>query len=343
MSVLKRLHGAISPLSLSIVFLTTLFGGLTGLALAGDAAPPAAAPEAGEPPQNAPASQTGEELDCALCHHQVVEVWENSPHHLAFSNEHFQATWEEQDQDPACLECHTTGYSPATGEYVVEGVTCVECHGQVPLDHPQTPADLTVANTVCRECHTVTYAEFRASLHEAAGLQCTSCHYAHENGLRLGDQVSQCLNCHALQLEDFAHDSHVTAGLECRHCHGYVEPGQEVPPDGLAPTGHDFRESVRACLDCHEDIQLSPVNGEVGESTSRAQTEEAIRSGEEAAMRISELQATVDSLVLQNRNSTALSVAQGGAGGLVVGGIAIWLITRRRVPKVGSDHDEDQE
>jgi hypothetical protein len=255
--------------------------------------------------------------------------------------------WDEQDFDSACLECHTTGYSPATGAYSTEGVSCTACHGEIPADHPASPVDVSIANEACADCHTVTFAEFRASLHEATGLACTSCHYAHTNGLRLEDEVTQCTNCHSHQLDDFAHASHVDAGLNCRHCHGYVEPGLGAPVDGLAPTGHDFQERVTACLDCHDDFTLSPVNGQIDadsdEAFSPGQAGASFAGGEEAALQIAELETTVETLVLQNRNASAIRLMQGGVGGLVVGTVAVWLVTRRMKGLNGNNGGNDGE
>jgi hypothetical protein len=207
----------------------------------------------------------------------------------------------------------------------------VACHGEIPSDHPTTPVNLDKANTVCKDCHTVTFAEFRASLHYDKGLQCTSCHYAHQNGLRLGDQVSQCTNCHKNQLDDFAHASHVNAGLLCRKCHGYVDPNQEVPADGLVPTGHDFRESTHACLNCHQSIHLTASGGTGdGGSFSPGDTQQASLQGAQASLRISELEAAYKTLVLENRNASLVGVLQGGLGGLVIGGVVVGLYHRRR-------------
>jgi predicted CXXCH cytochrome family protein len=331
----------------------TVFGGLTGLALAQEPGAPTAAPGAADPHAGldiaAPKSQPSvkavlQQQDpddpskkCAGCHAEVYDTWVGSPHHEAYSNDKFQQTWESADKDPACLQCHTTNFSPATSTYEAEGISCVECHGEIPADHPATPVNLDIANTVCKDCHTVTFAEFRASLHQDEGLACTSCHYAHENGLRLGDQVSQCTNCHSHQLDDFAHESHVNAGLVCRNCHGYVDPNQEVPVDGLVPTGHDFRESTHACLECHQNINLTASGGTGdGGSFNPGQTEQSSIQGAQAALRISELEAAYKTSVLQNRNANLVGFLEGGVIGLVVGAVVVALYSRRRrLPEQG--------
>ncbi len=316
------------PLALAIILTCVLAGGLVGLALAGNeqAVPPSQASEA-----IPPASAQEEQPSCAVCHASIVNDWREGPHATAFSNQTFQEAWQQQDSDPACLDCHTTNFRPATGEYEAEGVTCQACHS-VPEGHPPAPIALEQANQVCGSCHTITHAEFRASLHEVRGLTCTSCHYAHTNGLRLDNELDQCLNCHGTQLNDFAHSSHINTGLTCRQCHGYVRPGTyESRADGQAPTGHDFKENVTACLDCHRDIELVPLNnGQVDGGFSRTENEQSILAGQQAALRAAELEAQVQTLTLANRNQSFMSTVQGGAVGLLIGGVVVWLITRRR-------------
>jgi hypothetical protein len=295
-------------------------GGLVGLAFAQD--------DTDEPVD--PAEETSRQADigaCGECHPDVVAAWQNGPHDLAYSDPVFQAGWAAQRNDPACLDCHTTGYSPATGEYTAEGVTCEACHGEAPGEHPPAPVDLSQANAVCSECHTITQAEFRASMHDVAGLACTSCHYAHTNGLRMDTELEQCLNCHGASLGGFvAHTTHINNGLSCRDCHGYVRPGGEIPPDGLAPTGHDFQENLVACLDCHEDIQLEPV----GETDPCEDLVPGDLTGQQAVVRATQLEAAVQTLILQNRNQSVMNLVEGGAGGLLIGGVVVWLLARRR-------------
>ncbi len=324
-----RILRPIRMLSTAAVLACAVAGGLVGLALAGGGEEVSPAPSGNPPAQRgAPTSIQR----CGECHADIVADWSAGPHALAFSDPIFQSAWESQIFSGICLECHTTGYSPATGLYKEEGVTCEACHGAVPSLHPTEPASIDEANTTCFRCHTVTHAEFRASLHEQSGLKCTSCHYSHTNGLRLRTEIDQCLNCHGYQLNDFAHASHIEIGLTCRQCHGYVRPGSYVSrADGQAPTGHDFRENVSACLDCHDDIRLSPVNGEISEeSFSSEETSAAILAGQQAALRVTELEAEVQTLEAERRNQVTMNIIQGSAGGLLVGGIAVWLLARRK-------------
>jgi hypothetical protein len=325
MSHLRRLTNHIRPVFVALILAFMLAGSMVGLAMAQDPDDTPDEPPADTQPQENPSA-------CGECHPDVIASWQGGPHDQAFSNQHFHDSWEDLDFQISCLECHTTGFSPATGQYEAEGVRCEACHGETPADHPPAPVNLDQANTVCGQCHTVTQAEFRASQHAEVGLQCTSCHYAHTNGLRMGTELQQCLNCHGDELGGFvAHTTHIENGLSCRDCHGYVRPGQPIPADGLAPTGHDFQENIVACLDCHEDIQLEAVDGEgEGGPSELAPEDLAELDGQQAVLRARQLEGAVQTLLVQNRNQSTMNIIEGAAGGLLVGGIVVWLLTRRR-------------
>lgn len=346
MSHLHRLTNHIRPAFLAVILAFMLAGSMVGLAMAQD---PDDTPD--DPPAEAQSQQ--DPSACGECHPDVYTAWKDGPHDQAFSNEHFHASWENLNSQESCLDCHTTGFSPATGEYDAEGVRCEACHGEAPADHPPAEVDLNRANTVCGDCHTVTQAEFRASHHSEVGLKCTSCHYAHTNGLRMGTELQQCLNCHGDELGGFvAHTTHIENGLSCRDCHGYVQPGQPIPDDGLAPTGHDFQENIVACLNCHEDIRLEAVDGEGEGGPSELAPEELTElNGQQAVLRASQLEGAVQTLLVQNRNRSTMNIIEGAAGGLLVGGIVVWLFTRRRsgggngmeAPIADEDEEEEHE
>lgn len=339
MSVSRRIPKYIR-LAAAIIAVCVLAGVTTGQVLAAgqDAAP--AGRTVGQLAQDGQGDEGGEGQhdfisECASCHPDVTTSWQGGPHDLAFTVPHFQEGWGKVDNDPACLDCHTTGFSPVTGEYDAEGVTCEACHGDIPEGHPPAPVDLSRANAVCAECHTVTQAEFRASHHAEVGMECTSCHYAHTNGLRMETELQQCLNCHGDELGGFvAHTTHIENGLSCRDCHGYVTPGHPIPDDGLAPTGHDFQASIRACLDCHEDIRLEPTNGEVGATAAEPTTN---LEGQQAQLRAAQLEAAVQTLLHQRQNTRTMNLVEGAAGGALLGGVAVFLLARRRN---GNDHDK---
>ncbi len=313
----------IRPAIIATLIVFTLAGGLVGLALAGDG-------DSSPAPQ--PAVQEQERNDCGECHPDIAASWHDSPHAKAYTDPIFQDSWANNNNDPSCLECHTTNYDVATGEYLTEGVTCEACHGFASEDHPPATVDLNRANEVCGDCHEVTQAEFHVSQHRVAELTCTSCHYSHTNGLRAGTELDQCLICHADGLEGFvAHITHIEdAELSCRDCHGYVSPHTEIPETGLAPTGHDFQASLRSCLDCHEEgIELVPVGEDAEPCPDSRDLENYDLGGREATLRATQLENVLQTVLIQQRNQSALSLVEGGGAGLLIGAVVAWIVSRR--------------
>ncbi|MGF1507122.1 MAG: hypothetical protein GYB64_06710 [Chloroflexi bacterium] len=321
---------------LIVLAIFTIFGGAAGYAFA----------QPSDPHTGIQQDDTGDSdvvdpiEDCRACHAEAVDAWSGGPHDLAYENEQFQDWWADQDFDSTCLDCHTTNFTPATGEFTHEGVSCEACHGDIPAEHPEAPVDPELANQACATCHRQTHDEFRVTDHETAGLNCVSCHFAHGGEIRLEDATAQCLNCHGASLEGFHHVSHVEAGLECRDCHGWIPPDQPIPPTGLAYTGHDLIAELPACMDCHENLDLELVSDNREETAEDELTEEAILEGQRAILRVQQLEAGIETLILQQRNQQAVSIMTGALGGLILGGLIVGLVSRARVP---STQDEDEE
>lgn len=185
------------------------------------------------PPHDEP---VGAEL-CADCHEQETDAWQNSPHARASANEQ------------------------------MPGATCENCHGPYVDDHPDKDVmQLKVDSSICDQCHTTTYNQWKNSSHAQAGVQCIGCHLSHSQEFRLTDEA-QCGACHRDRQKDFAHSVHGAAGVACTDCHfsstvsqqmtGTGEPGLTI----LAPS-HDFTAVLAAdCVDCHgPDLhQMSPT------------------------------------------------------------------------------------
>lgn len=354
MSFYQRLRSQAKPVVLGILMLGALFGGISGYVMADGGPAVEAAPEAGDfarMPANHPviseaiaedavvseAVPAGEpvdpEDDCGTCHGDVVATWSDSIHAHAYEDEYFQEAWAEQDNDPACLACHTTGFVPATGEYDNEGVSCVACHGEIPSAHPSEPVDGQLAHDACQDCHTTTQHEFEMSLHSTTSMECVTCHFAHDNGLREEESTDLCLNCHGAALDGFVHTTHIEGDLTCRDCHGWIDPNMEVPVTGVGYTGHDFVATLPACVDCHEndvDLALVSDNRDMAD-TSEAQAE-AVLEGQEALLRVQQLEATIETVVLQNRNQSVMNIALGAVFGTILGGFIVWFFSRTYKP-----------
>ncbi|NDJ53685.1 MAG: hypothetical protein GYB68_11455 [Chloroflexi bacterium] len=246
--------------------------------------------------------------DCGACHPQSVEAFTGSLHAAAFE----------------------------AGEF---DLTCEGCHGEIPEGHPEEAVDAGLAQESCQGCHAQTQAEFTASPHEETGLDCMSCHYAHNNGLRLEDATAQCLNCHGQQLEGVLHTTHVETGQSCRTCHGWIPPDQlELMTTEKPYTGHDFVVGLDSCVDCHAE------EGQAAETTVEELPEETVLAGQAAITRVEQLENAIERVAEQQENQTRLSVVGGAVAGLLLGGLGTWAALRfRNATHIMNDEDENPE
>ncbi len=62
-----------------------------------------------------------------------------------------------------------------------------------------------------------------------------------------------CMNCHEDTMGDYLEDLHIEKGIGCVDCHALVIPPEEMPEDGIVPTGHAFTITTATCIACHTD------------------------------------------------------------------------------------------
>ena len=290
------------------------------------------------PPQQSPQS-------CAECHVDIVASWETGAHAQAYSDPIFQEAWHAQEDDVTCLECHTTGFVPRTGEYTHEGVTCEACHGETPAEHPPAPVSLEPGVETCAGCHATTVNEWELSAHGEQQLACTTCHNPHPQQLRFEEANTLCLNCHNEDArDDYAHLVHTEQ--QCVDCHWFRADEEQLlehyTSGALFPTGHTGIVETAACVDCHEGI----TDRNVMEVGADAQAELGLLSEHpllEAQVRIEELEAEVDTARAQGSNSSALRMVQGVIVGVVMGGIVVAGVSRyrRRRSPMSTTHSDD--
>lgn len=330
--------------------LVVLGFGLIGAVLAGsgvyaqDGSPTSTPPAPLDATPLAPldATPSAPPQSCAECHLDVVAAWETGLHAKAYSDPIFQEMWQEQGQDVTCLECHTTGFNPRTGEFAHEGVTCEACHGQTPAEHPPEPVMINPGVETCETCHATTVNEWEISAHGEQQLACTTCHNPHPQELRFETANALCLNCHDEDArDDYAHLVHTEQ--QCVECHWFradLEDLQAHYESGaLFPTGHSGIVETTACIDCHAEI----TDRDVMDLGQDAQTDLELLSEHpllEAQVRIEELEAEVDTARAQGANSSALRMVQGLIVGVVLGGIVVASVARfRRRTDPMQDHD----
>ena len=317
-----------------------VFGIVFGLclaigAVAGISRPAVAAPQAG--PNNQQSGYAGSE-SCAACHEEIVGVWESTRHANAFSSPIFQRDWSEIGSDVTCLECHTTGWDPASGGYVEEGVTCESCHGPFQPGHPQQPMPVKPDAEMCAACHETTTDEWHASVHSQAGIQCQDCHNPHSQTPKAETVTELCSNCHKERGDSFTHGTHANAGLECSNCHMYTTPRETSPIEGLVPTGHTFSVGSDACVGCHQDTvhtrnEIVKLTGEVQELENA--------DLETLQQAVTEQEQTITTLETRSSVRLYTGLAQGAIIGLVTGGAAAWVVSKR-LTVVPEEEDEQE-
>jgi len=261
---------------------------------------------------------------CAACHKDIHETWAGTLHSQAFSSPIFQQDWVNQGSADSCLECHATGFDASTSSYSEEGVACEACHGPMQQGHPDNPMPVTPDYTLCATCHKTTTDEWQASKHGQAGINCESCHDPHSQKL-LADTVNElCTNCHKDTGSSFTHGTHANSGLECSDCHMATAP-HTTSTGGLFATGHTFAVGSDACIGCHQDTvhTRDTILQLTGETTGNAPTEEELK------MTVSDQEQTIESLQAQNTVRLYTGLIQGAIVGLIVGGVAAWVVSKR--------------
>jgi len=315
---LKRHYGA--WLAFAICFgISVAVGAVLTLAQPVNAAPGA------DNPSQTTGTYAGPDA-CGTCHEDIVEAWKTTRHAQAFSSPIFQRDWVAEGSAFTCLECHVTGYDAANASYAHEGVTCESCHGPFQPGHPSTLMPVQPDADLCSTCHKTTTDEWRASPHYKADIQCQSCHNPHAQTPRAATVTELCTNCHKDMGDSFTHGSHANSGLECSNCHMYTSPRTEDPIMGLVPTGHTFTVGSETCIGCHQDTvhtrdTIVRLTGQT-EGIPEVDTESLEK-------KVAEQEMAIQSLEAQSAVRLYTGLAQGAIVGLVTGGVAAWVVSRR--------------
>ena len=272
---------------------------------------------------------------CSGCHKDIHETWSGTLHSQAFSSPIFQEDWTKQGSAVACLECHTTGFDKDSGKFAEEGVTCEACHGPLQQGHPENNMPITPDYTLCARCHKTTTDEWRASKHGQINLNCEACHNPHSQAPRAETVTELCTNCHKDTGSSFTHGTHASSGLQCSDCH-MAAASHTTSTGGLFATGHTFVVGSEACINCHKDTvhTRDTIVKLTGEQTGEALTSEELQK------KVSEQEKAIQDLEAQSTVRLYTGLMQGAIVGLVVGGAAAWVVSRRiRIVEV-EENDE---
>lgn len=276
---------------------------------------------------------------CNQCHENIHEATNGTRHSQAFSSPIFQRDWTELSKQTSCLQCHTTGFDPESGGYTEEGVTCEACHGPFQPSHPTTPMSITPDAELCSKCHKTTTDEWHASQHSEAGIQCQACHNPHSQTPKADSVAELCTNCHKDMGESFTHSTHANSGLECSNCHMFTAPREGDAIMGLVPTGHTFTVGSEACIGCHQDTvhtrdEIIRLSGEVADAE--------IVTVDDLEKTIQEQGQTIEKLEASSSVRLYTGLIQGAIVGLVTGGVAAWVVSRRiKVVEVDDNGQEN--
>lgn len=320
----KNMGGVVFIIVFTLCLATGAASSLTGRAAAAPAAQPL----------NQEGSYAGSAA-CNSCHKDIHDDWVSTLHAQAFSTPIFQRDWSELSLQTSCLECHTTGFDPATGSYAEAGVTCEACHGPFQPNHPAQKMPITPDADLCSKCHKGTTDEWRASIHSQEGIQCQACHNPHSQTPMAESVTSLCSNCHKDRGDSFTHGTHANAGLECSNCHMYTAPRTEDPIGGLVPTGHTYAVGSEACVGCHQETvhsrdEIIKLTGEIAEAQEI--NVDALKQT------IHDQEGLIEDLKASSTVRLYTGLTQGAIVGLVTGGMAAWVVSRRiRIVEVEED------
>ena len=293
--------------------------------------------------------------ECQECHLDVAGHWEDSAHAHAFDDEVFQAQWARLGEPAECLACHTTNFQPGTGEYAEEGVSCEACHGETTAEHPPEPVPILADTEYCGSCHTTTLGEWHQTGHASDDIGCMDCHDPHSQQPLFAEADEMCVNCHEDSMGDYLEDTHIQEGIGCVDCHALVIPPEELPEDGIVPTGHAFTITPATCVACHTDalhagFSLPGYEHGAAAATAEGETEgfvpteaeDTITETAETSVELSpEQKVQTLEAALANRNVTLLF--QGGVIGLALGGSTAWFVANNVRQRREDEEDDDEQ
>jgi predicted CXXCH cytochrome family protein len=286
---------------------------------------------------------------CADCHPNVDAAWLASPHAHAFDDKAFNERWTAMGKPGECLACHTTGYQSSSNTFTAEGVQCEACHGETVEGHPPAVVPVKADSDYCGACHTTTLSEWRLTGHGTAGVSCMDCHDPHSQKPLFEDADAMCLNCHEEDMGPYLEDLHIQKGIGCVDCHALVIPPDQLPDDGIVPTGHTFTITPATCVACHTDALHSGFSlpgyeqgakaANSGEATSEG-TEEtliALEGTPEPTLSSEQQVQALEAALASTRLSTLF---QGGIIGIVFGGITVYYLGRNRRQNIQETENE---
>jgi len=345
----KKIHFKKHTLS---ILLSGLFVGLLSMALfvgGAEAATHPAVEAQGTgtpmPMESAPAK------DCAECHPDIEDAWAASSHAHAYDDAEFVERWNSLGKPGECLACHTTNYQFTTNSFSGEGVRCEACHGEAVEGHPPAIVPVKADTEYCGTCHTTTLGEWRLTGHSTAGVGCMDCHDPHSQEALFDQPDELCLDCHRDEMGDYLEDLHIKKDIGCVDCHALVISPDQMPNDGIVPTGHAFTITTKTCVACHTDSLhagfslpgyengAKAANGHEAEPGEAQPTEMPATKETPAGENLTPEQ-RIQALEASLASSRFSSLFQGGIIGLVLGGMTVYYLSRNQRKTMEAESDQ---
>jgi hypothetical protein len=253
--------------------------------------------------------------ECAECHEDIHNTWQNSAHANAALGERFQLAYAESGQPSYCMSCHASGYDPVTQTYVFDGVTCDTCHATHDgTEHPPAPMPIASSSEACGTCHSgehaPAYNEWLVSDHSRFNVDCVDCHIAHDNSMRLGDVNTTCADCHEDAMKDEVHMGEDMTCVDCHMTRVNDEDGNSIH--------HTLYSDPQTCASCHGDIHtlaLDPTRN----------------LDEEGRQLVALLEEEVSTLETQATNNLQSGIVGGAFGTLALVGFLFLAIRLGRI------------
>jgi hypothetical protein len=106
----------------------------------------------------------------------------------------------------------------------------------------------------------------------------------------------------------------------------YTAPRVDDPIGGLVPTGHTFSVGSEACIGCHQDtVHTRDELVKLGGISLPAPEEDV----DELKQQIVKHEEQINDLQVSSQSRLYTGLIQGAIVGLVTGGAAAWIVSRR--------------
>jgi len=217
--------------------------------------------------ENVPVSEVEE--GCATCHTEIVDIHQQSIHHVKYS--------EGAEDAASCSHCHGT-------------------HDILPVDDPESKVYPKNLAETCGTCHDdPEFAEknhmsvtrpgqmYSNSVHgkhvmdgDTTSASCTTCHGVHDikNRIQEGSRISAlnlpntCVECHEEEVNEYKNSVHwmrVQRGIKdapvCNDCHN-EHSVEEIKAEGRE--SNRLKMQNETCVACHEGSRVAKKYGKKG-------------------------------------------------------------------------------